>query len=61
VSPDGLPDLQILAANHGIELVVLGRIGGSRLSIAGPDARPMIDLSIEEMSDAYESLREVFS
>jgi len=62
VSPDRLPDLQILAANHGgIELVVLGRIGGSRLSIAGPDARPMIDLSIEEMSDAYESLREVFS
>jgi len=59
LSPDRLPDLQILAANHGVELVVLGRTGGSRLRIDVTDRR-IVDLSLGELIEAHGALDEVF-
>ncbi|HET6781941.1 MAG TPA: phosphoribosylformylglycinamidine synthase subunit PurL, partial [bacterium] len=56
---DRLPDLQILAANHGVELAVLGSTGGSRLRIDIMDRR-VVDLALDELIHAHAALDEVF-
>jgi len=60
LTPDRLPDLEILAAEHGAELIVLGHTGGTRLRI-GLANRHVIDLPLEELVGAYSALDEVFS
>jgi len=52
-------DLQALAAVHGVPVAILGRAGGDHLRIAvtGQQERGWtIDLALDELSRAYESL-----
>lgn len=53
---------QTRASQMGVAIQAIGRTGGSRLRIAtGATTRYMIDLPIDQLRSAYESLQEIFS
>jgi len=56
LSTDRLDDLEALAGQHSVSIPVTGRTGGTRVVITGAmGAGHGIDLSIEQVRDAYES------
>src|SRR5438876_499989 len=59
---DRVSDLQALAAVHGVPVAILGRTGGDRLRITVSGQRERgwtIDLALDELSRAYESLADI--
>ncbi|HEU4798239.1 MAG TPA: AIR synthase-related protein, partial [bacterium] len=64
LAEDTAAQLFTLAAQWGVPLTVLGRTGGARLEISvadRPDRRPALDLTVAELTAAYQSLSEVFA
>ncbi|MGH2399382.1 MAG: AIR synthase related protein, partial [bacterium] len=64
---DRVAELLALAAERSVPVTVLGCTGGARLEIClaghprGPDRHPVLDLTVSELTAAYQSLAEVFA
>ncbi len=55
ISTDRFDELEAMAERHRVSIAVTGETGGDRLQIIGAQDMTGIDLSIDQLRDAYES------